>query len=391
MKKLFSIILIIATASIFIISPFAKSGINNEAETSLLTNTDLKINAKSALLMEANTGKILFSQNENEPLSPASVTKVMTLLLVVEAIKDEKISLTDTVTISQKASSMGGSQVFLEEGEKMSVEELLKCTVIASANDGAVALAEHVAGTESAFVSLMNKRANELGMENTSFENVTGLDDTTQNHYTSAKDIAIMSCELIKYDIVKKYSSLWQDTIRNGEFTLTNTNRLVRFYDGCNGLKTGSTDKAGFCISATAQRDGMQLVAVIMGAETRDSRNASAKALLDYGFSTYSLYKAENRVVDSCEIMRGTVDTAPMYVEEFCAIIPKGAGKKVDVVYDIPLSLTAPIKENETVGYVIYKIGEEEIGKARVYLSESVEPISFFDIFVRILKSIFIG
>ena len=283
MKKVIVSILAILIFLNTAINIFAKNDTNYEAEYTSQTQ-NLDINAKSAILMEANTGKILYAMNETESASPASVTKIMTLLIVMEAVDNQKIFLSDKVTVSANAASMGGSQVFLEEGEVMSVEELIKCTTIASANDAAVALAEFVCGSESLFVSKMNERAKELGMEDTNFENVTGLDDTTVNHVTSSKDIAIMSRELIKHELILKYSGLWQDTIRNGEFTLTNTNRLVRYYDGCTGLKTGSTDKAGYCISTTAQRDGMVLIAVIMGAKTRDIRNAEVKKLLDYGF-----------------------------------------------------------------------------------------------------------
>jgi len=389
MKKFIASLLAILLFAGAGISVFADNAVNNAAEIPKTTSTNLNLNVKSALLMEANSGKILYSENEEYVGSPASVTKIMTLLLVMEALESEKINPTDSVTISQNAASMGGSQVFLEEGEKMSVEELLKCTVIASANDAALALAEHVAGSEDAFVSLMNQRAAELEMKNTNFENVTGLDDTVTNHYTSAKDIAIMSRMLIKYDLIRKYSSKWQDTIRNGTFTLTNTNRLVRFYDGCNGLKTGSTDKAGFCISATAERDGMQLIAVIMGAETRDTRNAAAKSLLDFGFTNYALFCSEKRMIEEAIIYKGKVEHVPIYTESFFAVVPKGSVKKVDMVIDVPTTFSAPIKENETVGYIIYKLDDVEIGRSRVFFEENIEEISFFDIFSRLLAGIF--
>ena len=233
--------------------------IKNEAEI------PFEIDARSAVLMEATTGEVLCALNEDEAYSPASVTKIMTLLLTMEAVEAGRIALTDLVPVSAYASSMGGSQVFLEEGESLTLEDMLKCCVIASANDAAVALAEFVSGSEESFVADMNRRAAELGMVHTYFENATGLDDTTERHLTSAKDIALMSRALIAYPKITELASIWQDTIRDGAFTLTNTNRLVRFYSGCNGLKTGSTDKAGFCMSATAKRDGMQLIAVVMG------------------------------------------------------------------------------------------------------------------------------
>ncbi len=384
MKKIIAILLLL----IFIFPCFisnAESAPYFTAESTNLPSADFKVNAESAILIDAETGTVLFSQNEKNKASPASVTKIMTLLIVMEALKNERISLTDKVTVSENASSMGGSQVFLKEGEQMTVEELLKCTVIASANDAAVALAEHIAGSEDNFVKTMNKRAVELGLLNTNFENVTGLDDTTVNHYSSAEDIAIMSRELIKHDLILKYSSIWQDTIRDGEFTLTNTNRLVRYYDGCNGLKTGSTDKAGFCISATAKRQDMQLIAVIMGSPTRNERNEAARTLLDYGFSNFCIYKQSEKAIEDVEIVGGKKVSSTLYASEFCAIIPKGSTKSVELIFDIPNAVYAPVRENEPVGEVIYKIGDTVYGKSEIYLKENIEKISFSDIF----KSIF--
>lgn len=253
-------------------------------------NTPFDVNARSAVLMDANTGTVLYAKNADQALPPASVTKVMTLLLVMEAVDSGTLALDDTVSVSEYAASMGGSQVYLEPGETMAVEEMLKCVIIASANDAAVALAEKVAGSEEAFVSRMNERAAELGMDNTHFENVTGLDDDTVSHLTSAYDIALMSRELLTHPQILEYSGIWMDTIRDGAFGLTNTNRLIRFYDGATGLKTGSISKAKFCISATAMREDLHLIAVIMGSDTRDTRNAAAKSLLDFGFANYSVY-----------------------------------------------------------------------------------------------------
>ena len=391
MKKLICFILSAVFLVAFNIQALAVGSNPKNTEATSLDGLSFEVNAKSAVLMEANTGKILFKQNEDVKSSPASVTKIMTLLLVAEAISEGKIEKDDTVVISEHAASMGGSQVFLEEGERMTVEELVKCAVIASANDAAVALAEHVGGSEKIFVSMMNKRAEELGMENTSFENATGLDDSTQNHVTSAEDIAIMSRELIKYELIKKYSSLWQDTIRNGEFTLTNTNRLVRYYDGCNGLKTGSTDKAGYCISATAERGGMQLIAVIMGAETRDIRNAQAKAMLDFGFSNYALYSQEEKALEMLDVLYGTKESIRLYSSPFCTVVPKGSIKSVELFYEIPESVTAPINANDVVGRVTYKIGDEVLGTSDIYVCEEIGKITFFEVFARILKTLIIG
>ena len=391
MKRIFLFILVISMFLTLGVGVYAKNGTNNTAENTRTNGVELDIAAKSAVLMEAETGKILYAKSENEAYSPASVTKIMTLLLVCEAIEGGRINPDDKVTVSKNASGMGGSQVFLEEGESFTVEELIKCTVIASANDAAVALAEHVAGSEKMFVSAMNRRANELELKNTNFENTTGLDDTTKNHYSSAYDIAIMSKELIKYDIIKKYSSLWQDTIRNGEFTLTNTNRLVRYYDGCNGLKTGSTAKAGYCISATAERGGMQLIAVIMGADTRDSRNASARTLLDYGFSSYMLYKCEEKELESVAVRGGRCEHARLYSAPFSAIITKGADKRIEMTFELPSEISAPLKADEIVGSITYTLDGEVIGYSSVYIKDSIEKINIIDLFVGIIKSIFMG
>jgi D-alanyl-D-alanine carboxypeptidase (penicillin-binding protein 5/6) len=312
----------------------------------------------------------------------------MTLLLVCEALETERINPDDNVVISEYAASMGGSQVFLEEGESFTVEELLKCTVIASANDAAVALAELIHGTEGNFVAEMNKRAKELGMKNTNFENVSGLDDSTTAHLTSAEDIAIMSRELIKYDIILKYSSLWQDSIRNGAFQLTNTNRLVRFYDGCNGLKTGSTDKAGFCISATAKRDGMQLIAVIMGAPTRDLRNADARALLDFGFATYGLYQKDEAILESIRVKGGVADSVIIKSAPFACVVNKSDVKKVEEYFEIPESIEAPFDAGGIIGNIKFTIGDTPIGYTQIYTSQPVQRIGFWQLFLKMIKNI---
>ena len=341
--------------------------------------------------MEASSGAVLYSEDSTRQGSPASVTKIMTLLLVCEALEAGSFSTEDKVTVSAYAASMGGSQVFLEEGERLSVEELIKCTVIASANDAAVALAELTAGSESAFVARMNKRAKELGLGNTSFENVTGLDDTTVNHYSCPRDIALMSRELLKYDIILKYSGTWQDTIRGGEFTLTNTNRLVRYYEGCNGLKTGSTDKAGFCVSTTAKRGDMQLIAVVMGAPTKEDRNEAARALLDYGFSTYGVYKTGEEYLEVCPVNHGVADGVPLYSKGVSFVTERALLSEIEREYSIPESLSSPIQKGEAVGKVIYRIGDRVLCEAEIYAGESVEVISFFEILLRIIKKVVIG
>ena len=389
MKKAISLFTAVILLLFSGFNTFATNGINTEAEATTVGTIEESINAESALLMEAETGEVLLSKNENERRSPASVTKIMTLLLVMEAIEDGRISTGDIVTVSEHAASMGGSQVFLEAGEEMSVEELVKCTVIASANDAALTLAELVYGSEGMFVTKMNERAKELGMENSNFENVTGLDDTTTNHYTSALDIAIMSRELIKYDLIKKYSTLWQDTIRDGSFTLTNTNRLVRYYDGCNGLKTGSTDKAGFCLSATAKRGDMQLIAVIMGSPNRDARNNAARALLDYGFSNFAIYKCERAALENTPVYNGKKDTTTLYSTGFSRVIPKGSIKKVEAKYEIPDHVCAPFKSGDVIGKITYTLNGEILGTADIIVVENIEKTGFLDIFIKILTSIF--
>ena len=345
----------------------------------------LDLNCKSAILIEATTGKVLYEQNADEALPPASVTKVMTLLLVMEAIDEGKIKLDDMVSTSAHAASMGGSQIFLEEGEQMSVEDMLKSVIIASANDAACALAEFVSGSEEAFVARMNERARELGMQNTTFENTNGLDDTAQNHLTSARDIAIMSAELIKHEKILEYSSIWMDTIRNGEFGLTNTNRLVRFYKGCTGLKTGSTAKAGFCISATAERDGVKLVAVIMGAESRDIRNAAATKLLDWGFANFGVYTHAGEELDGIKTIGGVKNSLKAECAEFSCVLEKSKVSKVEYKLELPSQISAPIKKGDVVGKVTFIIDGVEIGKTDIIAAEDIEKISFFEVWYRIL------
>ncbi len=390
MKKAIALILSLTTLLLLTISTNATDEPNG---TSVLiynkeNPSNLEISAQSAILIEATTGTVLYYKNQEQKRSPASVTKIMTLLLVCEALETERINPDDNVVISEYAASMGGSQVFLEEGESFTVEELLKCTVIASANDAAVALAELIHGTEGNFVAEMNKRAKELGMKNTNFENVSGLDDSTTAHLTSAEDIAIMSRELIKYDIILKYSSLWQDSIRNGAFQLTNTNRLVRFYDGCNGLKTGSTDKAGFCISATAKRDGMQLIAVIMGAETRDLRNADARALLDFGFATYGIYQKDETILESIRVRGGVVDSVIIKSSPFACVVNKSDIKKVEEHFEIPESIAAPFNSDRVIGNIKFTVGDNSIGSTDIYTSQPVERIGFGKLFIKMVTSI---
>lgn len=344
---------------------------------------------RSAILMDADTGEVLFEQSADEALPPASVTKVMTLLLVMEAIEAGRVRLDEQVRVSANAASMGGSQVFLEEGEQMCVEEMLKCVVIASANDCAVALAEHVAGSEESFVAAMNARAAELGMKNTHFENTNGLDDSVENHVTSARDIAIMSRELITHPKILEYSGIWMDTIRNGAFGLTNTNRLVRFYPGCTGLKTGSTARAGFCVSATAKREGVSLICVIMGADTRDVRNTSAAKLLDFGFAHYETFHAEAGERE-IRVTGAKETTLSVRWPAFGATVAKGSASRVTCKVDLPESVEAPVEQGEVLGHVIYELDGAELGRVEICAEQVVPKIEFWGLFYRLLSRIFL-
>ena len=371
LKKVVAILLILAFTMAFSVSSFALT----------IKEPRLELDGKSAILMDANTGTVLFEKNADLRLSPASVTKIMTLLLVFEAIEKGTLKYDDILTVSENASSMGGSQIFLEPGETMSVDELLKSVIVASANDASLTLAEHVAGSEEAFVNAMNDRARELGMANTHFENVTGLDDDVTEHLTTARDIALMSRELLKHEKVMEYTTIWMDTVRNGEFGLTNTNRLVRFYRGITGLKTGSTSKAGFCISATAKRNDLHLIAVIMGAETSDKRNVSVAKLLDFGFANYGAYIDNSVSPEKIRIYGGKSDFASTYCEDWTTLINKENSSKITSEIQMNEFATAPIKKGEIVGKVIYKLNDEIIGENPIYCAENIDKITFFEYF----------
>ena len=373
-SKLFLVVILVYSLSVPVFSISVK-------------HPDLEIDAKSAVLLDANTGTVLYSLNKDMILPPASVTKVMTLLLTFEAIEKGNLKYDDILTVSEYAASMGGSQVYLAPGEAMSVDELLKCVIIASANDAALTLAEHIAGNEAEFVEMMNEKAKELKMKNTHFENVTGLDDDAINHLTTAYDIAIMSRELIKYKKVSQYATIWTDTIRNGEFGLTNTNRLVRFYKGITGLKTGSTSKAGFCVSATAKRGELELIAVIMGAESSDKRNACATKLLDYGFANYSIYQNIGKELGEIKVLCGKKDKVSIKFDTFTSLENKENINKISYETTINENVVAPIKKGDIVGSVNYKLNGEIIGKSDIYCTENIEKISFWEYVMKILNN----
>lgn len=372
-RRLGALIFVFAVAAAFSLGAFAE--------------WDWEPQARSAILMEAHTGEVLFERNADEALPPASVTKVMTLLLVMEAVDSGKISMSDQVQVSEHAASMGGSQIFLEVGETMTVEELVKSVVVASANDAAVALAEFTEGSEAAFVDRMNERAAQLGMKNTHFENTNGLDDNVTNHVTSARDIAIMSAELMRHPDIFRFTTIWQDTVRNGAFTLTNTNRLIRFYRGATGLKTGSTSKAGYCISATAERDGVSLIAVVMGSPTRDVRNAVAKQMLDYGFSRVSYYRDAGCEVGSLPVRGSCEENVTLISSDFGVLLEKGESGKVERIVEMPESVSAPVHTGDVLGRVVYRVGDREVGTVELTAGNDVERIGFGQLLFRIFRA----
>ena len=350
----------------------------------------LDIKAKSVVLMEPNTGKVLYEANSDEKLPPASITKIMSLLLVMEAIDRGDISLETVVTASEHACSMGGSQIWLEPGETMTVNDLLKAAVIASANDACVALGETVAGSEEGFVALMNERAKELGMTNTHFVNCTGLD--AEEHLTTAYDVALMSSALIKHDLIKDYSTVWMDTLRDGKSELVNTNKLVRFYEGTTGLKTGTTSTAKYCLSATAERNGLELVAVVMAGESSNDRFGGAKKLLDYGFANYN-YSSIDAGLDEkteLEVLKGTQKTVEVLPQgNLNVLLPKSASGKIERDTALSDEVTAPVKKGDVLGTVTVTLNGERLGEIPLVAKEDVERLTLGVTLGWILKGLF--
>ena len=344
----------------------------------------LSLNSKSACLMEFSSGEVLYEQNMHERLEPASVTKTMALLLIMEALDDGAITLDTLVTGSSHAASMGGSQIWLEDGEQMTVNEMLKAIVVSSANDCTVAMGEHLSGSEEAFVVRMNERAKELGMNDTNFVNCTGL--PVENHYTSAYDIALMTRELLKHEEIFNYTTIWTDTVRGGEMGLSNTNKLIRFYNGANGMKTGYTQSALYCMSATAKRDGMQLIASVMKAETSDKRFSDAKKLLDHGFANYSVYTTDTSGLDSIPVKGGKTDSVKIVCNAKSMVIPRGRSKSIERSVYLEENLSAPLKKGQQVGYIIYKSEGEEIARLPIVTQEKAEKITLTDIFMGMLS-----
>ena len=355
---------------------------------------ELPLTSRAALLMEKTTGQILFAQNEHEKLEPASVTKIMTLLLTMDAIDSGALAYDDVVTVSANAAGMGGSQVFLAEGEQITVEELLKCVCVSSGNDAAVALAEKVAGVTELFVEQMNNRARGLGMDDTHFVNPTGL--TAEGHVTSAHDIALMSRELLtKHPDIRSFTTIWTDSIRGGTFDLANTNKLIRRYDGATGLKTGYTASAGYCISATAEREGMELIAVVMKGETADKRNADAKALLNYGFSAYALVSAApEEPLPALPVTMGEVDTVALMLppEALTAVVEKAQAASLERRIDLPASLPAPVRQGQQVGTLTLCNGDTELMTVPILAAEDAAGRSWGRLFTDLLKmAVFAG
>lgn len=364
-------------------------GISASAENESTMPIDVK--AKSAVLMDQTTGRVLMKMNENEKIYPASVTKIMSMLLVAEAIDSNTIRLTDEVPASTNASKKGGSQIWLKEGETMTVDELLKATAVYSANDACTALGEYIAGSDEWFVMMMNERAGELGMKNTHFDNCTGLDDTSQTHLTTAYDIALMSRELMKHQFIQQYTKIWMDSLRGGKTELVNTNKLIRFYEGATGLKTGTTSKAGCCISATATRNGTSLIAVVMGADNSKDRFEGAKAMLNWGFANYETVtpQIDKSLITDVNIIMGEERTlTPQISGDSKFLIPKGKAKNLTQEIDLAAAVEAPVESNQTLGTVTVKLDGQKLGEYKLTAPHYVERLSFKTVFARLICSV---
>lgn len=349
-----------------------------------------EIKVKSSILMCMDTGDVIKENNAYEHLSPASVTKIMSILLIMEAIDSGKIKLDDMVTAGENAVSKGGSQIWLEVGEQMSVNDLLKAVIISSANDACTLLGEYVAGSDTAFVDMMNDRVKELGLKDSHFENCTGLDDDITNHYSCAYDLAVISKEVMKYDLIKKYSTVWLDSLRGGETELNNTNKLINKYNGITGLKTGTTSNAGFCLCATATRDNMSLVSVVLGADTSDDRFNMSTQLLDFGFANYKLAKItlDQKQITPVKIENGRMKSiTPVYNNTGCILVTKNAGD-FEYEYKIKESVKAPVRKDDTLGEVLVMSNNEQAASVKLISDQNVKKINFSYIFNELMKNI---
>ena len=372
--------LIAAALALAMLCPSAVFAADNEAVTTA---------APAAVLMECSTGTVLYAKGESERRAPASVTKVMTLLLAAEAIDSGALSFDDTVTASERAASMGGSQIWLEAGETMTVSEMIKCIAVVSANDCAVALAEHIAGSESAFVQRMNERAAELGLQNTHFTNCTGLFDDSE-HYTSALDLAVMSRELLRHEWITEYTTIWMDSIRSGEFGLSNTNKLLRSLPGCNGLKTGWTHIAGYCVAASAERDGTQYIAVIMGAESSESRNADAAALIEYGFASWKLCPALDSALPPVRVNGGTVDSVQPDISGVRdVLLPSADAATLERSIDLPESVNAPVAAGDRLGTLTLSAGGDVVAEIPLVAISDAPRLSSTGVLLKMLGLLF--
>lgn len=355
---------------------------------------ELDLPAPSYVLMERSTGEVLLEHNAHERLRPASVTKVMTLLLIMEALDDGRIGWDDMVQTSAAAAAKGGSQIYLEENEQLPLEEMLKSIVVSSANDCACAMAEHIAGSEAAFVEMMNARAEQLGMTDTHFVNCTGLDDEPEaaEHLTTAYDIALMSRELLGHEAIKKYTTIWMDTVRDGQFGLSNTNKLVRFYDGTTGLKTGYTSAAGHCLSASAERNGMELIAVVLHCASSTDRFESAKALLNYGFSNYALVTPEPGELPAVPVTLGTsMEITPVLADETPILIDKALAASVETNVRVDGSVTAPVEAGQTLGTLTITSGGQTIAERDLIAPEAVGALRWGDVYLQMLRALCMG
>ena len=357
--------------------------------------SELDIGGKSGILMDAATGTVLYEKNAHEKLHPASVTKVMTMLLIMEAIASGRVGLGDMVTASEAAAAKGGSQIYLKAGETMSVADMLKSIAVSSANDCACAMAEHIAGSEAAFVTMMNEKAAALRMQDTHFVNCTGLDDdpAAKEHLTCAHDIALMSRELLtKHPKIKEFTTIWMDTVRDGSFGLANTNKLVRFYPGCTGLKTGFTAAAGYCLSASAQRDGLELIAVVMGAETSQERFAACKAMLDYGFANYALVSPEVSGENRVAVKLGVADTVKAVpAEAVQLLIDKAQRNTVSIRTELEEAVSAPVSQGQRLGMLTVRVGDQILAQVPMVAETAVRKQTFWEIFLRLLRKVAMG
>lgn len=397
-RRLLSFIL-----ALFLVAGLAPSAIADEDVATSLANYEdymelpaaaavggvAELPCESAILIEVSTGRVLFDKNPDQQMPPASITKVMTLLLVMEAIDSGKLKYDDLVTCSPFASSMGGSQIWFEPGEQMTVDQLLRAVAVVSANDASVALGEHLAGSNDAFVDMMNKRAGELGMTRTVFKNATGLDDP--EHMTTARDISIMSAELLRHPDIRKYTTIWMDELRDGQTLLVNTNKLVRFYEGATGLKTGTTSQAGHCLSASAERGGMHLIAVVLGSESSDQRFSAARGLLDYGFSNYELVDTPELPGGAVpvKVSRGVAPEVPIVADAPAKLlVPKGRGEDIEQQVEMSEGILAPVEQGQALGRVTLTLDGEVIATYPLEAEFELQEMTFISAIGILLSSL---